>query len=40
LAEFKPTMSENVGHNILGSHWQIRKEVGRYNIQTNNKEYR
>jgi len=31
--------SENIGHNILGIHWQIRKEVGKYNIQTYNKEY-
>jgi len=40
LAEFKPAMLENVGNNILGICWQTRKEVGRYNIQTNNTEYR
>jgi len=25
IAEFKPSRLENIGHNILGIHWQIRK---------------
>jgi len=40
IAEFKPTKQENVGHNILGIHWQIRQDDGKYSIQTNNTEYR
>ncbi len=41
MAEFKPTMPENVGHNILGIHWQIKQDDGKYSIQMNkNTEYR